>query len=680
MIDLIRIPIARWQKWLRPKRLAALMLGGMLTAMAGLLLICYLMGPPPMTSKWSTTFYANDSTILGEQYGNTPKRWVSLEETSPHLIHATILAEDKNFYHHHGFAWKRILAAALQDIKAGAKVEGASTITQQYAKNLYLSNDKTWTRKLKEAIYSIRLEMFYSKDEILEGYLNTIYYGHGMYGIQAASDYYMDKNPGSLTAAEASLLAGIPKGPSYYSPFQNEKLSSERQEYIYGLLQDAGYINEPETLPAVSLSTEQERDTIKRAGYFQDHITAELAEVLNMDEADISSAGYHVYTTMDPAQQLKLEEQVADTIPADTKLQTGAIAMDPDTGAVTAMVGGTDYKASTYNRATASKRMPGSAFKPFVYYTALNNGFTPMTQLKSEETTFELPNGGEYAPGNYHGYYANEDISLAEAIAMSDNIYAVKTNLMIGAERVVADARKLGITSDLQAVPSLALGTSPVSVEEMGVAYSRIANGGKPVESYTIEKIVDHNGKTIYTHKQPANKRNLNRKNLFVLTDLMTGMFDDSLSSYMRVTGATVADQLDRPYAGKSGTTTSDSWMVGFSPDLVTAVWTGYDDNRSMEKVKELAYSKEIWAGFMEAAHEGEQIKAFRPPAGVRGVFVDPDSGLLSTSHCEKRRFSYFVRGTEPKLYCHPDMDEDPLVPKQDTPEHKKKHWFDWLF
>ncbi|PAD40512.1 transglycosylase domain-containing protein [Terribacillus sp. 7520-G] len=677
---MIRIPTARWQKWLRPKRLAAFFLGGTLTAIGGLLLICYLMGPPPMTNKWSTTFYANDDTILGEQYGNTPKRWVSLEEVSPHLIHATILAEDKNFYKHHGFAWKRIFAAALQDIRAGAKVEGGSTITQQYAKNLYLTNDKTWTRKFKEAIYSIRLEMFYSKEEILEGYLNTIYYGHGMYGIQAASDYYMDKDPGSLTAAEAALLAGIPKGPSYYSPFQNKELADERQEYIYGLMQEEGYITEPDTLPAVSLSTEQERDTIRRAGYFQDYITAELADVLGMEEDEAVSAGYHVHTTMDPEQQLQLEMQIADTIPADTELEAGAIAMNPHSGAITAMVGGTNYKTSTYNRATTSKRMPGSAFKPFVYYTALKNGFTPMTQLKSEETTFKLPNGGEYAPGNYHGYYANDDITMAEAIAMSDNIYAVKTNLIVGAEKVAADARKLGITSDLQAVPSLALGTSPVSVEEMGVAYSRIANGGKPIEGYTIEKIVDRNGKIIYSHQQPKMKSSLDKKRLFVLTDLMTGMFDDSLSSYMRVTGAGIKDQLSRPYAGKSGTTATDSWMVGFSPDLVTAVWTGYDDNRPMEKVKELGYSKEIWAGFMEAAHEGVPIKAFRPPAGVRGVFVDPDSGLLATSYCEKRRFTYFVRGTEPKLYCHPDLDENPLTPKQEAPPTRRKRWFDWLF
>ncbi|SNZ04405.1 penicillin-binding protein, 1A family [Terribacillus aidingensis] len=676
---MIRIPIRRWHKWLRPKRLLLLGLGSIITAITGLLLICYLMGPPPMTSKWSTTFYANDDTILGEHYGNTPKRWKSLEEVSPHLIHATILAEDKHFYNHHGFAWKRIFAAALKDLQAGAKVEGASTITQQYAKNLYLTNDKTWTRKLKEAIYTIRLEMFYSKDEILEGYLNSIYYGHGMYGIQAASDYYVDKDPGSLTAAEAALIAGIPKGPSYYSPFQNKKLANERQAYIYGLLQKEGYITEPETLPAVSLSTEQERETIKRAGYFQDHITDELAEVLDMDENEVSDAGYRVYTTMDPELQQQLEHQVADTIPSSADVQTGAVAMNPKTGAIAAMVGGTDYNTSTYNRATSSKRMPGSAFKPFVYYTALKHGFTPTTKLQSEETTFDLPNGEVYAPGNYHGYYANEEITMEEAIAMSDNIYAVKTNMMVGAQNVAADAKKLGIMSDLQAVPSLALGTSPVTVEEMSVAYSRIANGGKPVESYTIEKVVDQQGKTVYTHKPTKQKSRLDAKRLFVLTNLMTGIFDDTLSSYMRVTGATIKDQLSRPYAGKSGTTSSDSWMVGFSPNLVTAVWTGYDDNRSMEKVKELTYSKQIWAGFMENAHKGQPIEAFQPPAGVRGVFIDPDSGLLSSPSCEKRRFTYFVKGTEPKQHCHADIDRDPLQPDEEAPARRKR-WFDWLF
>ena len=654
----------------------------------------YLMGPPPIEKQYKTTLYSADEEVIGEEPRGKSHTYVSLDEIAEPAILASLVVEDKNFYHHHGFDVKRIGGAILKDIQTMSLKEGASTLTQQYARNLYLDFDKTLTRKAKEAFYTIRLEMFYSKDDILEGYLNRIYYGHGMYGIEAASTYYFDKSAKDLTIAEAAMLAGIPKGPTYYSPINHPDNAKDRQEHILALLNKYGEITDEE------YETAQEEDlqyaeavtkdeTTEVGPYFQDMALREAANLLDIELEEVRTGGYEIQTTLDIDLQENLNKQVDDTLADDSDMQVGAISLNPLTGDIVAMVGGSDYKESTFNRATRANRMPGSAFKPFLYYKALEHGFTPTTMLMSEETTFDLDNDKTYKPHNFNHNYADKPITLAQALALSDNIYAVKTNLFLKPEKLVDISNQLGIDRDLPAVPSLALGSATVSVEEMTKAYGILANGGREVDQHTVQKIKNRDGDVLYENERSSGEQILDPEKTSVLTQLMTGMFDSSLDGYMSVTGASIAPTLTQPYAGKSGSTEGDSWMIGYSPALVTSVWTGYDDNRDIEDPTEMGYAKNIWANYMEAAHAGEEDLEFQIPAGVVAVDIDPETGKRATPYCETTRKMYFEKGTVPTETCTDHLhgteqkdwsdyeDTYPDPPKQDDKNGKKKNIFD---
>lgn len=645
-------------------------------------LLVYLLGPPPLTTEQNTVYYSEDGTVIGKEQGEENRQWVDLDNVSEDLIHATLMIEDRDFFDHFGFDFSRIAGSILTNLATMSLEEGASTLTQQLARNLYLTHEKTWTRKLKEAFYTLRLEMHYSKEEILEGYLNTVYYGHGAYGIEAASEYFFDKSASDLTLSESSMLAGIPKGPTYYSPLNDEENANNRQAIILSIMQDHDLITEQEHYTAqnreLTYHETGEQEEAEIGPYFQDVVLTEAGELLQLDQEEVRSGGYDIHTTLDNELQKELEDQVEATVDASSEIQTGAIAMNPDTGSIVALVGGTNYEESPFNRATDAKRMPASSFKPFLYYAALENGYTATTMLESKPTTFELENGEVYQPSNYNGYYADKPITLAQALALSDNIYAVKTNMFLGAEKLVSAAKDFGITSDLPAVPSLALGSATVTLEEMVTGYSRIANGGLETNAHTIKKIVDKNGRTIYEREDEPTEQVLDENSTFILTQLMTGMFDRELDGYMSVTGSSIADELTRVYAGKSGTTQSDSWMIGYSPSLVTGVWTGYDDNRQIEAVAETAYAKDIWAGFMESAHEGTPQESFEAPEDVVGVPIDPVTGERATPSCDVSRIMYFEKGTEPSGYCS-DHHHEEEEQTEDEEEEKGmvEQWFD---
>lgn len=643
----------------------------------GVYLLSYLLGPPKLTNEQNTIYYSQSGDVIGEEHGLQSRYQVNLEDISPDLINATLAIEDKHFFEHHGFDLKRIVGAVLKNIKSMSFKEGASTLTQQYARNLYLSQEKTWTRKVREAFYTIRLEMFYSKSEILEGYLNVIYYGHGAHGIEAASHYFFDKTAKELSLAEAAMLAGIPKGPTYYSPLNNEDNANKRQKRILQAMLNANTITKQAYDEAIqeqlTYTAHEESESEALGPYFQDTALKETSRLLKLDPEDIRSGGYEIHTTLNSNLQKVLEKQVHATIDSSSEMEVGGMAMDPDTGAVRAMIGGTDYAKSPFNRAMDAKRMPGSSFKPFLYYAALENGYNATTMLLSKPTVFDLEDGEVYQPSNYNDYYANARIPLAQALALSDNIYAVKTNIYLGADKLVDTAEKFGITSKLPAVPSLALGTATVSLKEMVTGYGILANGGQDIDLYTIDSIVDRNGKTIFERKNKPGDKLLDPKKAFILTQLMTGMFDRELDGYTAVTGSTIADKLTRLYAGKSGTTSSDSWMIGFSPRLVTGIWTGYDDNRTIEVVAESAYSKNIWADFMEAAHQGIDQENFPIPDGVVGIPIDPATGERATPYCDVSRIMYFEKGTEPQVYCSKHFPEDDSGSDQDNTDDVKE-------
>ncbi len=628
--------------------------------------ICVLLlGPPSLAYEENTIFYDMNEEMIGEESGAENRQPVSLDEVSPSFIDALILTEDQHFFSHNGFDLKRIAAAALSDIKSLSLKQGASTITQQYARNLYLTHDKTWTRKLKEAFFTMRLEHFYSKEELLTGYINTIYFGHGAHGIEAASMHFFNKHAGDLTIAESVMLAGIPKGPTYYSPRNDEEKATERQQLILERLHKADKISDEEFGEAQSeklvLAPVKEKKREAVAPHFQDIALQEAAHILDISESNVRSGGYRIYTTLNRDVQNHLDEEVQQALHDGTDIEGGAISMDPRTGGVRALIGGKSYDDSHFNRAVHAKRMAGSTMKPMLYYAALDHQFTPSTKLISEPTTFQFDENESYKPRNYNGYYANEPVTLAQALALSDNIYAVKTHLFIGPSTLAELGETFGITSELPEVPSLALGTASISLIELVTAYSHIANYGKEITNHTIETITDARGNILYERSNNTNKQVFDENKMAVLTSLLTGMFNPALNGYMEVTGTQVADDLTHTYAGKSGSTSYDSWMIGFSPTLVTGVWVGFDDHRAIEKTSHTTFAKEIWANTMEKVHHGQPSKEFPIPSGSVEVAIDPASGLRSSSYCSNAATFVYEKGTEPNEYCpeHPIEDDE---------------------
>nr|WP_263324119.1 transglycosylase domain-containing protein [Neobacillus sp. Marseille-Q6967] len=673
-------------KYLRALIIVSLIgLACMLIVFLGILGYAKILGAPPLAVPQSTLFFAQDGTLIGESNSGQKRYWVPLEEISPELVNATISVEDRNFYEHNGFDYKRIAGAIVADIKALAKVQGASTITQQYARNLFLEHDKTWKRKLHEAFYTIRLEMSYPKEEILEGYLNTIYYGNGAYGVQAASQFYFGKNSSDLSLAEASMLAGIPKGPGYYSPLASLENAKKRQGIILDSMVENGYIKKNMAAKAkkeqLTFVGEHPHKKVEAAPYFQDAVKNALKDELKLDDRTIALGGLKVFTTLDLALQKKAEEKIKKYVASESEIQIGFVSMDPKNGYVKAMVGGRDYEASPFNRAIQAVRQPGSTIKPLLYYAALGQGYTPSTTLRSELTTFKFDDGNSnYTPHNFNNKYAEGEITLAQALAVSDNIYAVKTLLFMGAETLIDTVRKFGLTTKMDSVPSLALGTSGVRVIEMANAYSQFANGGKKVTPTLITRVEDYNGNVIYEHENKPEKI-LDPAKAYVMTQMMTGMFDPKLNGYAKVTGNSLVKDITRPYAGKSGSTETDSWMIGFTPQLVTAVWAGHDVGKPITLSAEKSYAKNIWAQFMEDALDGKPVKNFTPPKeGVVGVYVNPETGKLATKDCPVRRFTYFVKGTEPTEYCmeHLEHGEKPHKKKQQQEEPWYKKILPW--
>ncbi len=604
---------------------------------------------PKIEIKNANSFMLFDSDNEVFFQGSGSREWVSLDDISPYLIEATINTEDKNFYKHIGFDYLRILKALFVNITSGTTSQGASTITQQYAKNLFLDFDKTWKRKWDEMWYTIEIESHYSKDEILEGYLNTINYGHGKYGIETASKYYFGKSAKDLSLAEAAILTGIPKSPSNYSPFVNLEKATQRQQMILKNMYDDGVISEAEYNKALDEELkfvgEEEQDELKSVMYYQDAVISELKSLKEIPESFLETGGLKVYTSLDMDAQKELEETVKNTMP-DSELETASVMMDPNTGRVIALVGGKDYSKSEFNRATNAKRQVGSTMKPFLYYAALENGFTASTTFTSEETTFTFSNNQTYSPQNNNSTYGNKPISMATAIAYSENIYAVKTHMFLGEDTLINTAKRLGITSKLDEVPSLALGTSEISMLEMASAYSAFANSGYKVTPHFITKVVDKEGNILYEADEEK-ELILNSSLTFILNNLLTSTYDANFIDYNYPTAVNLASRMTHKYALKSGTTNTDNWYIGYNNKIVTAVWCGYDDNRDLSS-SEYKYAQNIWLNTIESYMKDKSDEWYNKPNNVVGVLVNPITGKPATEADEKKIIMYYVKGTEP--------------------------------
>ena len=603
---------------------------------------------PEIYSANNITLYDSTDTVFFQ--GNESKAWVSLDEISDNVIKSTIYTEDKNFYKHFGFDILRILKASYINITSGKTMQGASTITQQYAKNLFLDFDKTWKRKWDEMWYTMKIEANYSKDEILEGYLNTINYGHGMYGIENASKFYFNKSAKDLDLAEASILTGIPKSPANYSPIINFDLAKERQLSILELLVKNNVISDEEKNKAyneeLNFSAADEAEELTSVMYYQDAVLEELKNIDSIPLSYSDSKGLKIYTNLDLNAQRILEKNVKESIPDTSEIEASAVMMNPNNGAIIALIGGKNYNKSSYNRVISSKRQVGSTMKPYLYYAALENGFTSSSAFTSEKTTFTFSNQEPYSPSNYNNVYGNKPISMGTAIAYSENIYAVKTHLFLGEEALINIARRVGITSKLESVPSLPLGTNEISIVEMASGYSAFANLGYKVKGHLIEKVVDASGKVLY---KANNKKELvlNSSLVFILNNLLTATYDKDYIDYNYPTAINLASKLTHKYGLKSGTTNTDTWYIGFNNDVVTAVWAGYDDNRNIDK-SDYKYVRDIWYKSIETYELGKEDTWYEMPDNISAVLVDPISGKPATDSSPKKKMMYFVKGTEP--------------------------------
>ena len=612
--------------------------------------IIYIKMSPKLEIKSANAFlmYDNNNNLFFQ--GSGSKEWVKLDNISDYVKTATINTEDKNFYKHFGFDPFRIMKAMYVNISSRATKQGASTITQQYAKNLFLAFDKTWERKLKEMWLTLKLEVGYSKNEILEGYLNTINYGHGMYGIENASHFYFDKDSKDLTLAEAAMLVGIPKSPSNYSPLVNYEVAKKRQEHILYNLFKNKKINEDDYNKAlnedIKIIGKQDKINLSTVMYYQDAVMRELKTINSIPESYLSTGGIKIYTNLDINSQTILENSIKNNLNTEKNLQVASVMMEPTTGKILALAGGRDYNTSQYNRAYQSSRQVGSTMKPFLYYAALENGFTSSTTFKSQETTFTFSNNKTYSPKNSGELYGNRPISLATAISYSDNIYAVKTHMFLGEDALVDIARRVGITAKLDPVPSLPLGTASINIIEMAAGYSALANEGYKVSGYLISKVEDLNGKVLYERK--IKKENILNKSLtFILSDLLTTTYDSNFIDYNYPTAIGISAKIKHKLALKSGTTDTDHWSIGYNKELVTAVWIGYDDNTPLE-VSDYKYSRYIWVDSMEGYLKDHEDSWYKQPNNVVGVLVNPITGKPATEADDKKRIMYYVRGTEP--------------------------------
>lgn len=612
-------------------------------------LYAYAYFSPKLDIKNANQFYIYDDNNELVYQGSGNNDWVSLDDISPDFINAVLNTEDKNFYKHYGFDIPRIAKAMYTNIKSGSIVQGASTISQQYIKNMYLDFDKTWKRKIDEAFLTLRLEVQYSKDEILEGYLNTINFGQGNYGIENASQFYFNKSAKDLNLEESIILAGVPKAPNKYNPVTNYDAAIKRAKVIAKLMVNNEAIdsNTYDKLftSNVEIYGKRSENNLNMLMYYQDAVKQELESLNEIPDSLIESGGIKIYTSLNMEAQTLMEKNINEYM-KDTDMQVASIIVNPHTGGVMALTGGTDYAKSQYNRAISSTRQVGSSIKPFLYYSALENGMVSSSTFLSEPTTFMFSSNNSYSPANYNDKYGNKNITMAAALSYSDNIYAVKTHLFLGEETLVNTAKRMGIEGEMDALPSLALGTCELSMLDFARGYTTLASGGYKRDLTFIEKVEDIHGNVLYQKKQTDNLV-LNESYTYILNEMMTSTYNSNFIDYNTPTVMSIASKISNKYAIKTGSSGTDCWMVGYNPNMLMMVWNGYDDNSEMA-VKDGTISKNVWVDTVE--NLSIEKEWYEMPNNVVGVPLDAITGEETTDTSRTSIF-YFVNGSEYKNY-----------------------------
>jgi penicillin-binding protein 1A len=628
----------------------------------------------------TTLFDADDRpafTIFKEQRIEVP-----LSRVSQNLIKAVISVEDQRFFEHSGIDAVRIAAAVVRNMREGRRAEGGSTITQQLARQSFLSRDKTFRRKLKEVILAAYIENRYSKEEILELYLNKVYFGDGLYGVEAASRGYFGRSAADLTVDQAALLAGLIQSPSSYAPTVNMDRAVARRNVVLQTMVSSGAIDEATAARArkadVKLSNALEiKETFGL--YFKEQVRLELVERFGWQR--VYQGGLKVYTTLRPELQKAAEAQVEEgleniekrrgykypargkaTVSKDGRtdyLQGALFAMNPETGEVEAMVGGRDFSESRFNRAVQAKRQSGSAFKPFVFATALEAGYSPASVIDNLNDPVLTAQGG-WVPEDEHT--DSSSMTMRTALRTSSNRAAVQLLTTVGIKNAVSYAEKLNVGTP-PSVPSLALGASDVTLESLTAAYGAFADGGIVRDPILIRRVEDADGNVLFQGASTSH-RAISEESAFLMASMLQDVISSGTAYRARQMGFTL------PAAGKTGTTNdyNDAWFVGFTPHLVTGVWVGFDQPKTIIANGYAAdVAVPIWAAFMKRATKGDKPDWIEKPANVVGVNVCRISGKLPNTGCDSVQVvtkdgevetrsmiytDYFVRGRQPTTIC----------------------------
>ena len=607
---------------------------GIAVCVAGLVAFkMYLFTLPPINNLEEfrpniiTKFYSSDGEIIKTFTAYTFKK-VELDEIPSTLIQAVIATEDKNFYHHDGYDLFGLARSIVANFMAGRVVQGASTITQQLSRILFLSNEKTFNRKIKEFVIAARIEKTISKDKILEMYLNNVYLGSGAYGVEGAAQIYFNKHINELSLAEIALIAGLPQAPSVYSPFNDIKKAQQRRNQVLKRMYKMRYITKEQYKAArnekIKLSSVPQFYTFNKAPYFCDYVMNEL-EKLGFDETDISQGGYKIVTTLDYKTQLATNEAIIKNMDSwglrGDNQQAAVFSFNTTDGKILAYAGGKDYTKSQFDRVTQAVRPIGSAFKPFVYAAAIEKGLTPNDMIQDMPVKI-----GNWAPKNY-GFKYRGEIPLYTALMVSSNVCAARLIEYVGIRPVIQLARVMGITTPLEYDYTIALGSNGVKLFEITRAYGVFSNGGYKVEPYAVESIETSRGKVIYT----ASKAKSTKVMAIETAAAMTAMLKTVITS-----GTGVAANIGKPAAAKTGTTddSKDATFFGYTPEIVTGVWVGNDDNTKMGNLTGGTVPALIWKDVMKVATEPYgnndfdypevKLKAFH--AKMAPVIISPEN------------------------------------------------------
>ena len=625
---------------------------------------------PNITSR----VYTDSNRLLAEFYveNRTP---INLADVPEMLPQALIATEDSRFYSHQGLDLRGIFRATYRNIRGGRILEGGSTLTQQLAKVLFLTPDRTFARKFKEMALALRIEQRYTKKEILSLYLNQIYFGSGAYGVAAAAQIYFGKPARDLTIAECAMLAGLPRSPKRYSLFKDPVAARSRRAYVLSRMMSEGIItgqqaeiarNEPLPLfPTASL---------RGAGsYFVEYVRQKIEE--RFGSSILYSGGLNIYTSLNDHYQEYAEQAVKAGLQhvearhkrgptlSSPPLQAALIAIDPLTGRILAMVGGRDYSQSQFNRSWQALRQAGSAFKPVIYAEAIERGFGPSDLLDDSPLTVKLDRNRTWTPENFSRTFQGP-VTLRRALTKSLNVPTVRLLEKLGINETMQFARNLGIKSPMAPYLSMALGSSDVTLLELTSSYAVLANHGIRLESVAILQVTDSTGRVLFANSDLP-EQVIKPETAYIMTNLLRGVVEHGTAFKAR--------ELGRPVAGKTGTANEyrDAWFIGYTPGLVAGVWVGYDDHRSIGPQETGARAAlPLWIEFMKMAHQEREAEDFTVPEGIVFRQIDQKTGLLSTDKCGNPVREAYLPGTEPREYCSETTTKaEPPEPVDEAPE-----------